>query len=203
MRRPSTSTNTSDRRAIFVPSRERDGLHLDHGRAGRMRGLGRNVHIHQQQARIDEMRADPLECLLRGERVGQQLERSGGDDRGGVTERQVQRHDVLPEERRCETSLRASRASQLAIIAGEEIGAMDVAALLQQRDQQSARSRHRLERRSRVPRQALGVPRGLGIGGARLVGVVEERAEAAVRGHCDSTWERDADIVPGLPGVAS
>src|SRR4030095_6905173 len=115
---------------------------------------------------------------------------------------QVQCDDVLPEERRCEP---VSRKPRLAARdhRGRQIDAVNVLALLQQGNQQASRSRHRFERWTGVLRQARDVPRDLGIGGPRLVGVVEERAKAAVRGHRDSASECNADIVPRITAVAS
>jgi hypothetical protein len=59
----------------------RYGAHLDDRRARRMLRLRGHEQVEQQQARIDQVGADAQQRVDSGDRIGQKLERAGGDVR--------------------------------------------------------------------------------------------------------------------------
>ncbi len=149
------------------------------GPPGGARRLGWDEEFHQQAPGWNEMGANALERVLRRTQIDEELERAGGDECGCVAERQVQLGDVLAEQRRTgprrREALFAARQHR-----GRAVDTVQVMTALDQRREQAAGAAHEFQHRTRRSRQMRVVPVDFGVGGDRLVGVVESAAQRSV-----------------------
>ena len=97
---------------------ERDALQLDQRRPVARSGVGRHARVHDQDSRLDQVSAQPLERETRRDRIGDALERRAVEDRRRVARRQVERGELLPVEQRGAPVV-ARRAAQSASAAAD------------------------------------------------------------------------------------
>ena len=126
MRLPSTSTKTSARRAIFVPSGSVTVCTWTTGAPGGCAASAGTYRSMSSSAGVDQMRANALERLLRCDGIGQQAgtirrrrSRPHSGTAGSASTTSCRKIDVA-------SPAAARRASQLAIIARRRVDAMDV-----------------------------------------------------------------------------
>src|SRR5215471_4244317 len=122
------------------------------------------------------MRAYAQQSVERSDRIDQRLEGPAGDQSGRIAGRQVERSNVLAVDLRL---VAARRKTPLAASDSRRgcVYAVHLEARFDERQEQTARSRHGFEHETRVARQVRGIPRDLSLAGPRVLGIVEQRAE--------------------------